>query len=354
MGIVIVGVISGVIILFLLLFLLRISRTVQEMKSDQGLTIMQQQIGQLTEQMNQRLQDMTHQLQTTTGQIGTRLDKAAEVVGGVKKELGGVFEATKRIFEVGKDISSLQELLRAPKFRGGFGEQFLENLLAQILPSSHYQLQYKFKNGEMVDAIVRIGKSIVPIDSKFPLENFRRLVESKEEEERKHNRKYFIKDVKTHIDTIASKYILPDEGTYDFALMYVPAENVYYEAIIKDKEEEGIFPYALKRKVIPVSPNSFYAYLQVIVLGLRGLRIEKSAEEIIRKLSRVEGDFVKFKEDFDVVGKHISNAKNKFDETERKLERLGDKLISVGELSETPSKPSLTSENRPQDEQQPQ
>lgn len=203
----------------------------------------------------------------------------------------------------------------------------------------------------MVDAIIRIGKGIVPIDSKFPLENFRRLVESKEEE-RKQNRKYFIKDVKTHIDTIASKYILPDEGTYDFALMYVPAENVYYEAVIKDKEEEGIFPYALKRKVIPVSPNSFYAYLQVIVLGLRGLRIEKSAEEIIRRLSRVEGDFVKFKEDFDVVGKHISNAKNKFDETERRLVRLGDKLSSVGELSESPSKPSLTSKN--QGEQQPQ
>lgn len=344
----------GVIILLLFLYLLRINRTVEEMKNNQALTLMQQQIGQLTEQLNQRLQDITQQLQITSGQIGTRLDKTAEVVGGVKKELGGVFEATKRIFEVGKDISSLQELLRAPKFRGGFGEQFLENLLAQILPFSHYQLQYRFKNGETVDAIIRIGNGIVPIDSKFPLENFRRLVESKEEEERRANRRSFIRDVKIHIDTIASKYILPDEGTYDFALMYIPAENVYYEAIIKDKEEEGIFPYALKKKVIPASPNSFYAYLQVIVLGLKGMRIEKSAEEIIRRLSRIQGDFTRFKEDFDIVGKHISNAKNKFDETERKLMRLGDKLSSVGELSESPSEPSLTSENHPQNEQRPQ
>jgi DNA recombination protein RmuC len=140
----------------------------------------------------------------------------------------------------------------------------------------------------------------------------------------------FLRDVKNHISDISEKYILPDEGTYDFALMYIPAENVYYETIIKDEEDGGLFPYASERRVIPVSPNSFFAYLQVIVRGLRGLQIEERAKEIMGHLDRLKEDERRFRDEYDVLGRHLSNASKKFEESTRRLNRFEDKLISIG------------------------
>jgi DNA recombination protein RmuC len=185
-----------------------------------------------------------------------------------------------------------------------------------------------------VDAVIRLGGKLVPVDSKFPLENFRKMVEVKAEEERRPLRKRFITDVKKHIDAIASKYILPDEGTYDFALMYIPAENVYYECIIKEdetREEAPLTEYSLKRRVIPVSPGCFYAYLQAILLGLKGFQIEENARLIMQNLARLQGDFQRFVGDFEVMGKHLMNAKGKYDESEKRLERFQDKLASIAE-----------------------
>jgi len=212
------------------------------------------------------------------------------------------------------------------------GELFLGDLLAQILPQEHYMLQYRFKSGEVVDAVVKLrDEYLVPVDSKFPLENFKRVIEAQDDEERKRAHKVFLSDVKKHIDAIAAKYILPDEKTFDFALMYVPAENVYYDMIVKDAEGTGISDYALQKKVIPVSPNSFYIYLQAIVLGLRGMRIEQSAKDILLYLQRLRGDFGKFSEDYRVLGKHLGYAKNSYDESEKRLEKVSDKLESIGE-----------------------
>jgi DNA recombination protein RmuC len=196
-----------------------------------------------------------------------------------------------------------------------------------------------FSNGERVDAVVRLGEKIVPIDSKFPLDNFKRIIECKTEEERKGYQKTFYRDVKKHIDDIASKYIVPNEGTYDFALLYIPAENVYYETITKDDsfgEGKGILNYALNKRVIPVSPNSFYAYLQVIVLGLKGLQIEKDAQKILVLLASLKKDLGGFQEDFQLVGKHIANAMNKFEEARRRLDKFNFKLEQIE------SQPSLS------------
>ncbi|TAJ77278.1 DNA recombination protein RmuC, partial [bacterium] len=230
------------------------------------------------------------------------------------------------------DIASLQEILRAPKLRGGLGEYFLADLLGQILPPDHFSMQFAFRSGEKVDAVVKIGGSLVPVDSKFPLENFKRMLDAVAEDEKGKARKQFASDVKKHIDVIAAKYILPDEGTYDFALMYIPAENVYYETIIKDDAgggDKSLSHYALSKKVIPVSPNSFYAYLQAIVLGLKGMKIEERAKEIIQYLSRLEGDFSRFKEEFNLVGKHLGHAQSSYQGAEKRLDQFGQKLLAA-------------------------
>jgi DNA recombination protein RmuC len=291
-----------------------------------------QQLGQITLQVNSQLNQVTQQLQKSTGDLNTRLDKAATVIQDVTKNLGSLGEATKKVFEVGRDIASLQEILRSPKLRGGLGELFLGDLLAQILPPAHFALQHRFKSNEAVDAVIKLGHNLVPVDAKFPLENFRRVIEVSSEEERKAAKRKFIADVKKHIDAISGKYILPDEGTFDFALMYIPAENVYYELIIKDEAidtEKSLLNYSFAKRVIPVSPNSFYAYLQTVLLGLKGMHIEERAQEILTRLARLSGDFRKFHEEFELVGKHLTNTKSRYDEADKRLSKFNDKLESL-------------------------
>ena len=295
--------------------------------------LINQQLGQVLGHVSERMKENSEILQKTQQSLGERLDGAARVVSNVQKSLGGLEEANRKIYEVGKDISSLQEILRAPKLRGVLGEFLLGELLSQILPPEHFETQFAFKNGEKVDAVIKLGGSFVPVDSKFPLENFRRLLEGSTEEEKAKAKKQFTADVKKHIDAIAGKYILPDEGTYNFALMYIPAENVYYETIIKDDVlggERSIGQYALTKNVIPVSPNSFYAYLQAIVLGLKGMRIEERAKEIIQYLSHLEGDFAKFKDDFSLLGKHLGHAQSSFQNADKRLDQFGQRLLAAG------------------------
>lgn len=298
---------------------------------DSSTQMIHQQLGQVLGNVNERLKENSEVLQRTQQTLGERLDNAARVVGHVQKSLGGLEEANRKIYEVGKDIASLQEILRSPKLRGGLGEFFLEDLLAQILPPDYFTTQFGFRSGDKVDAVVKLGGSLVPVDSKFPLENFKRMLEGTDEEKGKAKRQ-FVADVKKHIDAIATKYILPDEGTYDFALMYIPAENVYYETIIKDDSwggERSLSQYALGKKVIPVSPNSFYAYLQAIVLGLKGMKIEEHAKEILQGLVRLEGDFARFKEEFNLLGKHLGHAQSTFQSAEKRLDQFGQKLLAA-------------------------
>src|SRR3989337_2213326 len=335
----------AILILLALILLVLLWFIVQSQKktADPAMTLMQQEVqslrGQLTDAMqrsqetvNQQLNQVTQQLQKSTGDLNSRLDNAARVVQEVSKGLGSVGEATEKVFLVGKDIASLQEILRSPKLRGGLGELFLGDLLAQIFPPAYFSLQHKFKSGEAVDAVIRLGGNLVPVDAKFPLENFRRVVETASEDERRAAKKKFLADVKKHIDAIAGKYILPDEGTFDFALMYIPAENVYYELIIKDEAvdtDKSLLNYAFTKRVIPVSPNSFYAYLQTILLGLKGMHIEEQAQEILKDLARLSGDFKKFQDEFELVGKHLTNTKMRYDEADKRLGKFGDKLQSL-------------------------
>jgi len=299
-----------------------------------------QQLGQMNLQVNTQLNHVAQQLQKSNSDMNARLDNSSRVVQEVSMGLGSLSEATKKVFDVGRDIASLQEILRSPKLRGGLGELFLGDLLSQIFPPAHFALQHRFKNGEVVDAVIRVGQSLVPVDAKFPLENFKRVVVTATGEEHKTARKKFIADVKKHIDAIAGKYILPDEGTFDFALMYIPAENVYYELIIKDEavdSDKALLNYAFAKRVIPVSPNSFYAYLQTILLGLKGLHIEEQAQDILKNLARLSGDFEKFRADFELVGKHLTNTKTKYDDADKRLEKFNDRLQALSLAGSTDS-----------------
>jgi DNA recombination protein RmuC len=297
--------------------------------------------------VRQELHQFTSHMAAQMGQVGSgvslELQHVAQVMGAVQGSLGKLGEVTQRVFDVGKDIASLEQILKSPKVRGGLGESFLENILGQMLPREHYDLQHAFSTGDRVDAVVKIGGRLVPVDAKFPLENFRRLREEPDEDRRRQFRRAFGRDVKARVDEIAKRYILPDEGTFDFALMYIPAENVYYEIIVREDglEEDSPATYAMGRQVIPVSPNSFYAYLQVIVMGLRGLQIEKDAREIQARLGRLRVDLEKFRDCFDVVGKHLGNARNKYDDAAAALDRVEAKLESIEAARDQPTLPGL-------------
>jgi len=271
----------------------------------------------------QRLREQSDALSKA---VGERVDGTIKVFGELSDKLGQLTEKTRIIEEAGKNIYSLQEILRSPKPRGGLGELLLERLLADSLPREYYDLQYRFRSGEAVDAVVRIGGNLVPIDAKFPLEDFQRMVAAESDEERTSLKKQFTRTVKKHIDSV-TKYILPDENTFDFALMYVPAENIYYETICQSE----IYAECLRQKIFLVSPNSFNAYLQAIVLGLKGLRIERDTREILGRLERLKGDFTAFQREYETLGGHIQKASRKYDEASARLTRLGDKLQLTGE-----------------------
>ncbi|MBN1671590.1 MAG: DNA recombination protein RmuC [Kiritimatiellae bacterium] len=316
-------------------------------RDEQSLSMLQNQINansQQTAQTLERLQQgMSHTLTQVSGQlaeslanvnktVGDRLDNTTKVIGDVRQQLGQLDESSKRLLEVGKDISSLQDILKPPKPRGGMGELLLADLLQQILPPRHFELQHAFKGGERVDAVIRLGSGMVPVDAKFPLENFRRVIDSSDEEAAKAARRLFVRDVRKHIADIASKYIRQDEGTFDFALMYIPAENVYYEVIIKDADPDSgasLFHVALQKRVIPVSPNSFYAYLQTVLLGLKGMRVEERAREILDNLSRLRRELGTFAQAFRVVGQHLDNSAKKYQEAEKRFSRLDAKMEQV-------------------------
>ena len=285
------------------------------------------------------------ELAAVTERVGTHLEQTARLAqqsgeGAVKAisdvytRLGNLEEQSRKIFEVGEEIGKLQDVLRAPKARGGFGELMLADVLGQIIPRDHFQLQYGFRNGTRVDAVIFVGTHLVPIDAKFPLENFQRILSARTSDEKKKARKEFTRDVKKHVDAISERYISPEEGTFDFALMYVPAENVYYEVIASDEDPEAfvLSSYSLEHHVIPVSPNSFYAYLQVILMGLKGLRMDQAAREIAESLTKMQSDFKRIGDDFGTLGKHLTNAKGTYEKVQRGIDQFQTKLALVDQI----------------------
>lgn len=283
------------------------------------ISLLSQSMGTFQKSVDQRLGENTN-----------RLDNASRSYAEVQKQLVQVHEGVKQMHEVGKNISSLQDILRAPKLRGVMGEFLLENLLAQIFSSEHYEFQHAFKSGEKVDAIVRLKDYLIPIDSKFPLENFRKGSDADDNGSREQYSKLFYTDVKKHVESIAKKYILPDEGTVDFALMYIPAENVYHEILSNEFGGLKLFDFATGKRVIPVSPNTLYAYLSTIIMGLKGMKIEENAKVILENIKRLEIEFGKVRSDFTLLGTHLMNATKKYSDTEKRMDHFDTRLEKSG------------------------
>lgn len=242
-----------------------------------------------------------------------------------------------KVQEVGHNIKEFQEFLRSPKLRGNIGEQILKDLLEQFLPKENFFLQYQFREGQVVDAIIKTNQGIIPIDSKFPMENFRVMRKSKDTTEKDLAKRNFIRDIKKHINDISKKYILPSEGTVDFALMYVPSEPIYYEITLNQPE---ILDFGYQKKVYFVSPNSFYYFLKIIMVGLEGAKIEQGAKKILNGMKAVQQESLKFEEELSVLTSHINHAKTSSERAQNRFGRLSGKIERLGELEE-PKKEKL-------------
>jgi DNA recombination protein RmuC len=276
------------------------------------------------ETMERQLQEQRKSMSEQTKLIWERLDNAAKVIGGVQKQLGG-------IEEFGKDMKDLSNVLKSPKLRGGLGEQFLYEILDAFLPKDLYRAQYKFRDGSICDAVVFTDKGIIPIDSKFPMENFKAMLSCESDDDRTKKKKEFVKDVKKRIDEISSKYILPEEKTTEQAVMYIPSESVYYELIVNTPEIEE---YSKKKSIVMTSPNTLTYFLKVILVGFRQHELQKHAGEILNALSGIQVEAGKFEEDLGVLDGHINRTTKSMDNVKTKFQKLFGKISAVQALGD--------------------
>lgn len=256
----------------------------------------------------QWLKSMQGTVQGSTAEVSKRLEDLNQKIG--------------EISEVGRGIRSLQEFLQSPKLRGNIGEQVLRDMIGQTFPKNSFHLQYQFRSGVKVDAVLKTDAGLLCIDSKFPMENFTLMHKGETEAIRAAAKKDFVSDVKKHVSDISRKYILPEEGTLDFALMYIPSESVYYEIA----NMNDLMEYARNLRVYPVSPNTLYAHLQVLLLSFQGKELEQKSREVFRLLRAIQKDYEKVGDNLTVLGKHVNNAYNSMSSVSGSFNLLGQKL----------------------------
>lgn len=258
-----------------------------------------------------------------------------EQIRSFTKETTRIREGLKQIQEKVQDVSSFQDIFKSPKLRGQWGEASLEYILGQHFPSELWKKQYVFSSGEKVDAVLKLpnGK-VLPIDSKFSSENFERMVQALLEKEKGLYKRNFIRDLKLRIDEICSKYILPSEGTVDFALMYIPAEAIYYE-IMFNLRKDDVASYAWRKKVVLTSPNTIYLTLRTIEHWFKDTQISKQTQEILKKLNRINQDAERLMGDFRKLGNHLRHAVSSYDSSEKRLNLFSDRVEKLLEIKET-------------------
>ena len=258
-----------------------------------------------------------------------------EQISSFTREATRIREEIKQMQESVKDVSSFQEIFKAPKLRGQWGEASLEHILSQHFPSELYKRQYLFSSGEQVDAILKLPDGrILPIDSKFPSENFAKMIESITEDEKKIFQKKFIEDIKNRVNEIATKYIIPGERTTEFALMYIPAEAIYYEIVNNIGREFDLANYAWSKRVILTSPNTIYLTLRTIEHWFKDTQISHQTQEILKRLNKINQDAAKLMDDFRKLGGHLRNALSAYDTSEKRLNMFSNKVERLLETKE--------------------
>lgn len=291
----------------------------------------------VAEQLDALSGSVNRQLAASQETLGTSLTGATEVFGSLQRRLGHVSEMAVRMEQLGRSVDELGKILRVPKLRGLMGEQTLEVLLRQVLPKGSWRLQHRFSDGRTVDAVVVLGVELLPIDAKFPLESYQRLAAAGDAAALRAARRDFVRTVKIRIDEISSRYIRPEEGTVDFALMFIAAEGVYGEVVSGGDAADGggdLLEHALSRRVLPVSPATIFAYLSIVATGLHGFEVETRAKEIVRSIAAAGGEIERLRDDLTVLGKHLHNAAQRFGEVERRLDRVEARIHDTARLGE--------------------
>ena len=312
-------------------------------KEDNQFVVLHQRFDSLNQLVNDQLEKNRDSVMKTTSFINEQLERnrqasekatltVSQQVQGFTQGMTQLHENLKQMHESVKTVSSFQDIMRSPKLRGQWGEMSLEAALNQYFSKDVYGLQHYFKSGEAVDAILRLPNNLIlPIDSKFNWENFEKMVNAGNDMDKEVFRKSFYSDVKKKIEEIANKYILPSEGTTDLALMYVPAETVYYE-LINNIKDVDIPSYARGKKIFMVSPNTFGMSVSAIMHWFRDVQFSKQTKEIIQRLSRIATDGEKLGEGFRKLGKHISDSKSAYDDSEKRLSLMVDRVKNVVEM----------------------
>lgn len=322
-------------------FLARARRAAEIARDDSGLNnmflMMQNQINEVTRTLDARLNESNKVLQ---GQFGasTRVmqdvaDKNARIVAEVTEKLVRLDETNRQVISFADQLKNLQDILKNPKQRGILGEYYLETVLKNVLPPGAYQMQYGFADGVIVDAAVFVDKRIIPIDSKFSLENYNRILDARDPAEKKRYEGAFVADLKLRIDETA-KYVQPHAGTMDFAFMFIPSEAVYYDLLINkvgavEDETRNLLYYAGQKKVIVVSPTSFLAYLQTVLQGLRNQKISEQAKEIVKQVEDLRRHLISYDAYFKKIGMHLTttvsmynNANKEFGKVDKDIGRI--------------------------------
>ncbi len=298
---------------------------------------LEERIGQLNEKATEQTRVLDQKLGESTRAIQEQFSHSTKIVRDVTEKLTKLDETNKQVLNFSDQLRNLQDILQNPKQRGILGEYFLDTLLKNVLPPGSYQMQYKFKDGEIVDAVVKIKDKLVPIDSKFSLENYNRLSETHDEAERKVLEKAFVNDLKMRIQETA-KYIRPSEDTLDFAFMFIPSEAIYYDLLVNkvgaitEDTENLIQRAANKYHVIIVSPTSFLAYLQTVLEGLRAMQIEESAKEIRKNVEQLAKHLITYDTYMQKMGQHLGTTVNTYNSAYKEFKKVDKDVLKIADV----------------------
>lgn len=299
--------------------------------NDVGLKLILQQINELNRVVDSKIGESTRHMNES---VRAQLGESANLIREVTKGLTKLDETNRQVVSFADQLQNLQDILKNPKQRGILGEYYLETLLKNVLPPSQYQMQYGFKNGEIVDAVVFVKDKIIPVDSKFSLENYNRISETSDPAEKERLEKVFVNDLKLRI-TETAKYIRPEEGTMDFAFMFIPHEAIYYDLLInkigalKEDTENLIQRAAGKYKVIIVSPTSFLAYLQTVLQGLKAMQIEETTKDIIKRVGEISTHLKKYEDYHNKLGSSLSTVVSHFNNSSKEFKKIDKDVVRI-------------------------